>query len=119
MEFKLGLNRYHYRCQGCYGTLSIPVASVAHVGGIGGMMISAGASRDLLVESKGRSGSSLSVGMEYQVGTLRAAANANRRPEQPIQRVEPTTVYACPSCNSDVSEDDIECPHCHTVFEEL
>jgi len=122
MEFKLGLNRYHFRCQECHGTLSIPVASIAHVGGIGGMMISAGASKDLMIESKGRSESSLRAGAEYQAATLRAASNAQHRPEPTIQRVEPrrepTTVYVCPNCDGAVTEDDIECPHCHTTFEE-
>jgi hypothetical protein len=119
MQFKLGLNRYHFKCQKCHGTLSIPVASIAHTGGVAGMMIGAGASKNLLVESEGRSESPLIVGMEYQPGTLRAAANANRKPEQPIRRIEPEPVYACPSCNGTVSKTDMECPHCHTVFEEV
>jgi len=87
------------------------------------MMISAGASKDLMVESNGRSESSLRVGAEYQAGTLRAASNAPRKPKQSIQRVEPriepTTVYVCPSCDGAVTEDDTECPHCHTVFEKM
>jgi len=84
-------------------------------------MISAGASKDIMVESNGRSESSLRVGAEYQTTTLRTASNDQRRPEPPIQRVEPkielTTAYDCPNCDGAVTEDDIECPHCHTVFE--
>lgn len=118
MEFKMGLNRYHFRCGKCHGILSIPVVSVSNTAGIGGLIIAKGASKDLMVESLGTSHSQLIEGAEYSVGSLKATS-----PSVIKQDIEPLynspQEYACPNCNGTVTEDDRECPHCHAEFEEI
>lgn len=127
MQFKLGLNRYHFRCRLCRGTLSIPVASISYAaGGLGGMIIAAGASKDLMVESVGASRSALRVGSEYAVAALRAGTPRPSQPEIIERSITPSppppqparAVYVCPNCDGEVSEHDAECPHCHTALED-
>jgi DNA-directed RNA polymerase subunit RPC12/RpoP len=121
MQYSLRGTRYHYRCTKCQGSLSILMTAVSHAGGVGAMIITAGSSKDLLVESTGRSGSELGVGREYSPAILREKANIAIRPAPSppkVQPIEPRTVYACPNCDRDVSEHDKECPYCHTAFED-
>jgi len=118
MNFGLGLNRYHFRCESCRGILSIPVVSVSNTGGIAGMMIAKNASKDLFVESIGTSHSSLILRSEYSVSSLKAATAPAVRRDNKAAPIPPKE-FACPNCNGTVTEDDKECPHCHAEFEEV
>ena len=109
------MGRFHFRCPSCHGTLSVAMTLIMPKYGLMDYMASAGQSKDVLVESEGTVESHLVVGMEYSLSTLRSVA----RPPIIKQAIKPKPVFACPACNGDVSEDALECPHCHAEFEEV
>ncbi|MEM3617284.1 MAG: hypothetical protein QXJ31_05160 [Candidatus Bathyarchaeia archaeon] len=73
-EFKLGLNRYHFRCPNCLAILSIPVAAIegATTGlGLTGWLLGKTASKNLRIESVGKNENLQHlVGSEFTLQTL-------------------------------------------------
>jgi hypothetical protein len=73
MEFKFGLNRYHFRCPNCLGILSAPVAMIegATAGlGLTGWLLKKSVDKTLKVESVGNSKASVTVGAEFSFEEL-------------------------------------------------
>ena len=62
--------RYHFRCSNCAATVSVPVARVAIIPVPTGLVLSVAAPQTIRLESVGRSGVLVRVGLEYQLMEL-------------------------------------------------